>query len=83
MSVWSGLPQFLFGVCSLASGALTLLMPETASCELPDTVAEAERIGRKPSLKPHPQGDNLLPLKDVELAANKPLMQNGHHEVTN
>lgn len=26
-------------------------MPETAKCELPDTVAEAERIGRK---KPEP-----------------------------
>ncbi|CAD0249195.1 unnamed protein product [Spodoptera exigua] len=47
MSYWYGLPTFLFGVTSVVAGSLTLLMPETARSELPDTVAEAERIGRK------------------------------------
>ncbi|XP_047030714.1 solute carrier family 22 member 1-like [Helicoverpa zea] len=51
MSYWSGLPTFIFGMTSIASGCLTLLMPETARAELPDTVAEAELIGRKPLLK--------------------------------
>ncbi|KAL4704862.1 hypothetical protein ACJJTC_019440 [Scirpophaga incertulas] len=47
ISYWSGLPALIFGLTSLLCGALTLLMPETASAELPDTVAEAELIGRK------------------------------------
>lgn len=38
-------------------------MPETAKCELPDTVAEAERIGRK---KPEP----LLKTPDDENVEN-------------
>ena len=46
MSYWAGLPTFLFGVTSIMAGSLTLLMPETAKTELPDTVAEAEQIGR-------------------------------------
>ncbi|KAF9799724.1 hypothetical protein SFRURICE_005017 [Spodoptera frugiperda] len=50
MSYWYGLPTLLFGVTSVMAGSLTLLMPETARSELPDTVAEAERIGRKQML---------------------------------
>jgi hypothetical protein len=55
----------IFGLTSLLSGVLTLLMPETANCELPDTVAEAEAIGRKqrkPLLQPH---DNDVKLQDM------------------
>ncbi|KAJ8716930.1 hypothetical protein PYW08_005329 [Mythimna loreyi] len=58
MSYWAGLPTFLFGVTSIFSGSLTLLMPETARTELPDTVAEAEQIGREkllPSVVPEEQ----------------------------
>ncbi|CAK1584142.1 unnamed protein product [Parnassius mnemosyne] len=51
MTYWTGMPALIFGVTSLASGALTLLMPETARSQLPDTVREAERIGRKVLLK--------------------------------
>ncbi|KPJ00906.1 PREDICTED: solute carrier family 22 member 5-like [Papilio xuthus] len=46
MTYWSGLPAMIFGVTSLASGALTLLMPETAGTRLPDTIREAENIGK-------------------------------------
>lgn len=46
LSVWSGLPSLIFGVSSIVCSALTLLMPETARCALPDTVEEAELIGR-------------------------------------
>lgn len=52
MSYWYGLPTFLFGVTSILSGFLTLLMPETANTELPDTVDEAERIGRTSKSQP-------------------------------
>ncbi|KAL0870209.1 hypothetical protein ABMA27_006350 [Loxostege sticticalis] len=47
ISYWSGLPNLIFGLTSLLSGGLTLFMPETARAELPDTVEEAEKIGKK------------------------------------
>lgn len=47
LSFWSGLPSLLFGLTSLLCGVLTLFIPETANCELPDTVQEAELIGKK------------------------------------
>lgn len=43
------LPLFLFGVVSLVGGLLALSLPETLSLKLPDTVAEAEQIGRPPA----------------------------------
>ncbi|XP_053614538.1 organic cation/carnitine transporter 2-like isoform X2 [Plodia interpunctella] len=46
ISYWSHLPAMLFGMTSLACGFLSLLMPETANTELPNTVREAENIGR-------------------------------------
>lgn len=45
MWYWRGLPALLFGVTSLASGALALAMPETAHAVLPDTVRQAEQLG--------------------------------------
>ncbi|VVC97942.1 solute carrier family 22 member 21-like [Leptidea sinapis] len=50
MTYWVGLPALIFGVSSLLSGVLTLFMPETANIQLPDTVDEAEAIG-KPLIK--------------------------------
>ncbi|XP_028175168.1 solute carrier family 22 member 1-like [Ostrinia furnacalis] len=64
ISYWSGLPSLIFGLTSLLSGALTLLMPETAKTELPDTVEEAEMIGKnalQPLLDPSANG------KEIEL----------------
>ncbi|RVE40410.1 hypothetical protein evm_014940 [Chilo suppressalis] len=60
ISYWSGLPPLIFGVTSLASGALALLLPETARTPLPDTVADAERIGRPPV-----PSDDYLPLTQI------------------
>ncbi|GLH00664.1 Organic cation transporter protein [Gryllus bimaculatus] len=42
------LPLLLFGGMSLATAVLALLLPETVGTKLPDTVEEAENIGRKP-----------------------------------
>ncbi|XP_022118417.2 solute carrier family 22 member 1 [Pieris rapae] len=56
MTYWTGLPAFIFGASSLLSGALTLLMPETANTQLPDTVQEAEAIG---TVKERVQNDEL------------------------
>lgn len=47
MAYWSGLPSLIFGVTSLVSGALALFVPETAHAALPDTVQEAEDLGRR------------------------------------
>lgn len=55
MAYWSGLPALIFGVTSLTSGGLTLLMPETARSQLPDTIQEAETIGNIVLMKPEEQ----------------------------
>lgn len=44
--IYKALPFFLFGGMSVASGLLVLLIPETLNQKLPDTVEEAESLGR-------------------------------------
>ena len=46
MQVWLPLPSVIFGVMGVLSGLLTFLLPETLNRKLPDTIAEAEEIGR-------------------------------------
>ncbi|XP_063631320.1 solute carrier family 22 member 1-like [Cydia splendana] len=46
MAYWSGLPAVIFGLVSLTAGILTLLVPDTAEDSLPDTVRQAENIGK-------------------------------------
>ncbi|KAJ1531717.1 hypothetical protein ONE63_000383 [Megalurothrips usitatus] len=41
------LPLILFGSMSIASGVLSFWFPETNNIKLPDTVEEAEQIGRR------------------------------------
>ncbi|GFG35022.1 hypothetical protein Cfor_08504 [Coptotermes formosanus] len=45
--IYKALPFFLFGGISVASGLLILLIPETLNQKLPDTVEEAERLGKQ------------------------------------
>lgn len=42
----SALPLILFGSLSIVSGVLSLLFPETLNTTLPDTIEEAENIGK-------------------------------------
>lgn len=42
------LPLILFGSMSVAAGVLSLIFPETLGTKLPDTVCEAENIGKMP-----------------------------------
>jgi OCT family organic cation transporter-like MFS transporter 4/5 len=40
------LPLLLFGAMSVFSGLLALYFPETLNAKLPDTIEEAENIGK-------------------------------------
>ncbi|CAI9729436.1 organic cation transporter protein-like [Octopus vulgaris] len=41
-----GLPGIFFGILSIIAGLLSLFLPETKGCSLPDTFEEGENIGR-------------------------------------
>ncbi|KAL1770446.1 solute carrier family 22 member 1 [Sigmodon hispidus] len=49
MEVWQALPLILFGVLGLTAGAMTFLLPETKGMALPETVDEAENLGKRKS----------------------------------
>ncbi|XP_032264174.1 solute carrier family 22 member 1-like isoform X1 [Phoca vitulina] len=46
MEVWQGLPLILFAVLGLVAGGMTLLLPETEGVTLPETIEDAENLGR-------------------------------------
>ena len=46
LDIWKPLPSVIFGVFSIVSGGLSLLLPETLNMKMPDTIADAEEIGR-------------------------------------
>ncbi|XP_026319002.1 solute carrier family 22 member 7-like [Hyposmocoma kahamanoa] len=43
---WEGIPSVLFGGVALVAGFLALTQPETLGVKLPDTLVEAEALGR-------------------------------------
>ncbi|XP_022082249.1 organic cation transporter protein-like [Acanthaster planci] len=45
-AVWFSLPYFIFGAFSISSGLLLLFLPETRGKPLPETVEDAERVGK-------------------------------------
>ncbi|XP_039077334.1 solute carrier family 22 member 1-like isoform X1 [Hyaena hyaena] len=46
MEVWQGLPLVLFAILGLVAGGVTLLLPETKGVTLPETIEDAENLGR-------------------------------------
>ncbi|XP_013161539.1 PREDICTED: solute carrier family 22 member 2-like [Papilio xuthus] len=46
MAYWFGLPQMLFGMTSLIAAGVTLLVPDVSNEALPDTVKQAEAMGK-------------------------------------
>ncbi|XP_050677877.1 organic cation transporter protein-like [Leptidea sinapis] len=46
MDYWHGIPSMMFGGMAILSGLLVLTQPETLGTKMPDTLAEAEAIGR-------------------------------------
>ncbi|KAM3955694.1 organic cation transporter protein [Aphomia sociella] len=47
--VWHGIPNLMFGGMGLISGLLVLTQPETVGTKMPDTLQEAEAIGKPES----------------------------------
>ncbi|CAH2084362.1 unnamed protein product [Euphydryas editha] len=43
---WHGIPSMLFGGMGILSGILVLTQPETLGTKMPDTIAEAEALGK-------------------------------------
>ncbi|XP_034829490.1 organic cation transporter protein-like [Maniola hyperantus] len=49
MTYYHGIPSLLFGGMGIIAGVLVLTQPETLGCKMPDTLAEAEAIGKPES----------------------------------
>ncbi|XP_028031162.1 solute carrier family 22 member 6-like [Bombyx mandarina] len=49
MQYWAGIPSMMFGAMGFLSGILVLTQPETLGTKMPDTLAEAEALGRPES----------------------------------
>nr|XP_026496280.1 organic cation transporter protein-like [Vanessa tameamea] len=46
MEYWHGIPSLMFGGMGILSGILVLTQPETLGTKMPDTLAEAEALGK-------------------------------------
>ncbi|XP_026319114.1 organic cation transporter protein-like [Hyposmocoma kahamanoa] len=46
---WHGIPSLMFGTMGFLAGILVLTQPETLGTKMPDTLAEAEALGKKTS----------------------------------
>ncbi|XP_022836985.1 solute carrier family 22 member 16-like [Spodoptera litura] len=49
MDYWEGIPSVMFGGMAVLSGILVLTQPETLGTKMPDTLAEAEALGKPES----------------------------------
>lgn len=49
MDYWPGIPSVMFGAMGILSGILVLTQPETLGTKMPDTLAEAEALGKPES----------------------------------
>ncbi|XP_038659852.1 solute carrier family 22 member 2-like [Scyliorhinus canicula] len=69
--IWIEMPLVVFGVIALIAGALVLFLPETMGMALPETIEDAENIGRKKKTAPK-ANQELSPLHpSVETSNNK------------
>lgn len=60
MMYWQGIPSAMFGFMGFLSGFLVLTQPETLGTKMPDTLAEAEAIGRNTNKNQQKQQENNL-----------------------
>jgi MFS transporter, OCT family, solute carrier family 22 (organic cation transporter), member 4/5 len=55
---WEPFPYIVFGVATLVGGLLSLFLPETSNKELPETLEDGERLGKK-EVKQFPEEEAL------------------------
>ncbi|XP_060801400.1 organic cation transporter protein [Amyelois transitella] len=68
----SGMPSIVFGIVSLCSAMLTLLLPDTSRAALPDFVAEAEKIGEEEQTEDEEAAEQINTIsRSVQQAVDK------------
>ncbi|XP_078412827.1 solute carrier family 22 member 2-like [Cetorhinus maximus] len=68
---WGEMPLVVFGVIALIAGVLVLLLPETMGVTLPETIEEAENIGREKKTVPKANYELVALHSSVEASNNK------------
>lgn len=68
--------MIIFGCLALLGGCLSLLLPETLNKELPETIEDGERFGRKP--KKEKEMAELQPLNSIKVD-----VENGKEKLSN
>ncbi|XP_072123230.1 solute carrier family 22 member 2-like [Mobula birostris] len=69
--VWTELPLVVFGVIALLAGGLVLYLPETKGIRLPETIEEAETLGRKKKVTPQTSYQMAVPHSAAETSNEK------------
>lgn len=59
MDYWHGIPSMMFGGMAVLSGLLVLTQPETFGSKMPNTLAEAEALGKTKSKVHNASWDHL------------------------
>lgn len=44
--MWKPLPIFIFGIAAFSGGFFSMFLPETYKMDLPDSLADADKIGK-------------------------------------
>ncbi|XP_055495367.1 solute carrier family 22 member 2-like [Leucoraja erinacea] len=70
-ALWTDLPLLVFGVIALTAGGLVLCLPETKGIRLPESIEDAENMGRKPEAVPARSYEMVAPYSSVETSNEK------------
>ncbi|XP_078261369.1 solute carrier family 22 member 3-like isoform X1 [Rhinoraja longicauda] len=70
-ALWAELPLLVFGVIALIAGGLVLCLPETKGIRLPESIEDAEIIGRTKEAVPAPSYEMVAPYSSVETSCEK------------
>ncbi|XP_072907642.1 solute carrier family 22 member 2-like [Hemitrygon akajei] len=69
--VWTELPLVVFGLSALLAGGLVFYLPETKGTRLPETIEEAETLGRKKKASPQTSYQMVTPHSAAETSTEK------------
>ncbi|XP_078685954.1 organic cation transporter protein-like isoform X1 [Branchiostoma floridae x Branchiostoma belcheri] len=76
--VWPPLPMLTFGVLSTLGGAGVFSLPETFGIPLPDTLEDAENLGREQKTKVDKEEKSTEAERDRDLSYIGPVVVSGH-----